>query len=107
MGKRSKDYRDGFMAGWSHALDEFRPEELLDEDDLMYEARSLADAKRSVGIRRKPKRKKSAKQKLLQTMTDRKWKSYKRKYPNGKKTWVKIRAEVSRSTLYKKKAKKL
>lgn len=56
---------------------------------------------------KKPKRKKSAKQKLLQEMTDRKWKSYKRKYPKGKKTWIKIRAEVSRSQVYKKKAKRL
>jgi hypothetical protein len=59
MSRRSKDFKDGFMAGWTYALNEFRPEELLDDEDLMYEERSLADAKRSVGIRRKPKRKKA------------------------------------------------
>jgi len=55
----------------------------------------------------KPKRKRrqSPKQKLLKTMTDAKWKKYKR--GSGKKTWVQIRAEVSRSQIYKKKARRL
>jgi len=55
--------------------------------------------------RSKPKRRQSPRQKLLKQMTDAKWKKYKR--GSGKKTWVQIRAEVSRSQLYKKKARRM
>jgi len=54
---------------------------------------------------RKPKRKQSGKAKLLTTMTAPVWKKYRR--GNGKKTYVQIRAQVSRSQAYKRKAKKL
>lgn len=56
------------------------------------------------GVIRK-KRKQSAKQKLLTEMTNKKWTQYKK--GNGKKTYVQIRAMVSRSQEYKRKAKKL
>lgn len=56
------------------------------------------------GVIRK-KRKQSPKQKLLTQMTDKKWKQYKK--GNGKKTYIQIRAMVSRSQEYKRKAKKL
>ncbi len=51
------------------------------------------------------KRKQSPKQKLLTQMTDKKWRQYKK--GSGKKTYVQIRAMVSRSQEYKRKAKKL
>jgi len=57
---------------------------------------------------RKPfavKRKQSGKQKLLTQMTKKKWDKYKK--TSGKKTYVQIRAMVSRSQEYKRKAKKL
>lgn len=51
------------------------------------------------------KRKQSGKQKLLTQMTKKKWDKYKK--TSGKKTYVQIRAMVSRSQEYKRKAKKL
>ena len=61
---------------------------------------------------RKPKRskakrkvKQSPKQQLLTKMTAAKWNKYKK--GRGKKTYVEIRAEVSRSQAFKKKAKRL
>lgn len=101
------DYQRGFGDGWMQAMNMMHSGEFEDEDT------SFKEAKRRVGIRRSPKRKpknkrrQSAKQKLLTQLADKKWKSYKRKYPKGKKTYVTIRAEVSRSQLYKKKAKRL
>ena len=53
----------------------------------------------------KRKRTQSPKQKLLKQMTDKKWKVYKK--GSGKKTYIQIRGEVSRSQAYKKKAKRL
>ena len=55
----------------------------------------------------KPKRKvrQSPKQKLLTQMTKKKWDKYKK--GRGRKTYVQIRAEVSRSQAFKKKAKRL
>lgn len=56
---------------------------------------------------KKPRRKvkQSPKQKLLTQMTKKKWDKYKK--GRGKKTYVQIRAEVSRSQAFKKKAKRL
>jgi len=54
---------------------------------------------------KKRKRRQSPKQKLLTEMTNKKWTQYKK--GNGKKTYVQIRAMVSRSQEYKRKAKKL
>jgi len=51
------------------------------------------------------KRRQSGKQKLLSTMAGTAWTRYKR--GNGKKTYIQIRAQVSRSAEYKRKAKKL
>ena len=55
----------------------------------------------------KPKRKvkQSKKQKLLTSMTKKKWDKYKK--GRGKKTYVEIRAEVSRSQAFKKASKRL
>ena len=51
------------------------------------------------------KRRQSPKQKILTEMTDKKWKQYKK--GSGKKTYVQIRAMVSRSQAYKRKVKNL
>jgi hypothetical protein len=53
----------------------------------------------------KRKAKQSPKQKLLTKMTAAKWNKYKK--GRGKKTYVEIRAAVSRSQAFKKKAKRL
>jgi hypothetical protein len=51
------------------------------------------------------KRKQSPKQKLLTAMTRKKWVTYSK--GSGRKTYVEIRSQVSRSKAYKLKAKKL
>ena len=55
--------------------------------------------------KQKRKVKQSPKQKLLTKMTAAKWNKYKK--GRGKKTYVEIRAEVSRSQAFKKKVKRL
>jgi len=55
--------------------------------------------------RKKPKRRQTGKAKLLTSMTAPVWKKYKK--GSGRKTYVQIRAQVSRSQAYKRKAKKL
>ena len=58
--------------------------------------------------KKRPGRKKSSqtpKQKLLTKMTKKKWDKYKK--GRGRKTYVEIRAEVSRSQAFKKAAKRL
>ena len=65
----------------------------------------------AVGVKPKERVKKmgrpklSPRQKLLTQMTKTKWAKYKR--GSGKKTYVDIRAQVSRSAEYKRKAKRL
>lgn len=61
----------------------------------------------AVGVKPKErvKKKLSPRQKLLTQMTKTKWAKYKR--GSGKKTYVDIRAQVSRSAEYKRKAKRL
>jgi len=55
----------------------------------------------------KRKRRQSPKQKLLSSMADKAWRSYKRNTPKGKKTYIAVRAQVSRSQAYKAKARRL
>ena len=54
---------------------------------------------------KKRKVKQTPKQKLLTQMTAKKWNKYKK--GSGKKTYVEIRAQVSRSQEFKRKAKRL
>jgi hypothetical protein len=93
-------WHDGFRRGYTYALRGGKLGRRFAEDIAETQ---LADFPVMTG-RRKPKRKRPAskKQKLLKTMTDKKWKTYK-----GKKTWIQIRAQVSRSQAYKKKARRL
>ena len=55
--------------------------------------------------KQKRRRKQTPKQKLLTQMTKKKWDKYKR--GSGKKTYVEIRAQVSRSQEFKRKSKRL
>lgn len=95
-----KGYRDGFKAGIEYAStfnpmsSEFRP---MREGDIM----PFPKQKRKI----KQSRKQSPKQKLLTQLTDKKWKQYRK--GSGKKTYIEIRAQVSRSQDYKRKAKRL
>jgi hypothetical protein len=57
--------------------------------------------------RKRRKRKRSPKQKLLDDMANKKYQAYKKKSPRGKKTYIDIRSQVSRSREYKRKASKL
>ena len=55
----------------------------------------------------KKKRKPTGKTKILNEMAKKKWEAYKKNTPNGKRTYIDIRSQVSRSQEYKKKVKKL
>jgi len=88
------DYERGFRDGWGAAMERLQNPEWGFTRDIIME--------KGTGKRKPRKRPASKKQKLLKTMTDKKWKTYK-----GKKTWIQIRAQVSRSQAYKKKARRL
>ena len=109
------DYRKGFRDGWMAARE--AAQEAVGRGFIDIDKPSDADIAFSRGRfpesdwprSQKPKRKRSQspKQKLLSSMADKAWKSYKRKTPKGKKTYIAIRAQVSRSQAYKKKARRL
>lgn len=78
--------------------------------DANFQRNAATDRSRMGGkpqASRRSRKKQSRKQALLHEMSQKTWKSYKRKYPKGKKTYIQIRAQVSRSQAYKKKAKRL
>jgi hypothetical protein len=93
------DYRQGFIDGYETAKGAFSfPRDfgkgaIIDEDFGV------------IPKRKKRKVKQSPKQKLLTKMTKKKWDKYKK--GRGKKTYVEIRGEVSRSQAYKKAVKRL
>jgi hypothetical protein len=63
-------------------------------------------ARESIHIEKsKPKRKQSKKQKILEEMTQKKWKQYSK--GSGKKNYFQIKAWVSKTAAYKKRVKKL
>lgn len=78
---------------------------LMSSEGLGKFRKSAADEMSGIKRRGEKKRRQSPKQKLLKQMTDKKWKVYKK--GSGKKTYIQIRGEVSRSQAYKKKAKRL
>jgi hypothetical protein len=111
----SEEYKRGFVDGWTQQYfyrgdvsklpakyQRYFVEDWGEPPQYMIE-----EAGRAGFLKPKRKRRQSPKQKLLTEMTQKKWKSYKRNTPKGKKTYVQIRAQVSRSQAYKKKAKKL
>ena len=96
----NEDYRQGFRDGMAYQR------ELMSDrgfSDLIQLEQSLRPE--SFGVKPKRKVKQSAKQLLLTRMTRNKWKKYKK--GSGKKTYVQIRAEVSRSQAFKKAARRL
>lgn len=109
--KDIESYLAGYRAGYSEGIffmtvrsQEGKPLQLSGSEQM--EIDSLVRAEREAfGIQKKRKRKQSSKQKLLTQMTKSKWNKYKK--TSGKKTYVQIRAMVSRSQEYKRKAKKL
>jgi hypothetical protein len=54
---------------------------------------------------KKRKRKVTGKSKILNEMADKAWKKYKKNSPKGKRTYIQIRSQVSRSREYKRKTK--
>jgi hypothetical protein len=102
----NKDYKEGFRDGYNMAMRAFGQGQ-YHEEAYMLETAQRHDDFMARGIRKKPKRKvkQTPKQKLLTKMTKSKWDRYKK--GRGKKTYVEIRAEVSRSQAYKKAAKRL
>jgi hypothetical protein len=92
-------YQRGFRDGVDFMKDELRRRNL---DTLFYE-----DSSGGITKMKKPERKyaQTPKQKLLTKMTKKKWDRYKK--GRGKKTYVQIRAEVSRSQAFKKAARRL
>ena len=92
-----KGYRDGFKDGIAHAN---VMTGLWTNPEMAYEEQTFKPSPP------KPrKRRQSPKQKLLTQLTDKKWKQYRK--GSGKKTYIEIRAQVSRSQDYKRKAKRL
>jgi hypothetical protein len=100
------DYAKGFDAGYHRGLSIGKAMAQSGKDYAQYiddvDIRVLRDTK---ARRKKPKRKQSGKAKILTAMTAPVWKKYKK--GSGKKTYVQIRAQVSRSQAYKRKVKKL
>jgi hypothetical protein len=92
------EWERGFGAGYAHGLNEARRDIGSSFGETVPE--------RLEKIRKtKRKRRQSPKQKLLTQLTNKKWKQYRK--GSGKKTYIEIRAQVSRSQDYKRKAKRL
>ena len=91
------DYNQGWIDGIKYAIN-------LQIDKYESLQEELRTGKIMPGPKKR-KRRQSGKQKLLTQMTKKKWDKYKK--TSGKKTYVQIRAMVSRSAEYKRKAKKL
>lgn len=89
--KEMEIYMAGYQAGFNQGSERFSNSP---DTPTTY---SIPKAKRKV--------KQTKKQKLLTQMTKKKWDKYKK--GRGKKTYVEIRAEVSRSQAYKKACKRL
>ena len=96
------EYRQGFRDGFKLAMMQAKEEPFLGFD-ISEVARQLDKVAKYRGTKRKVRQ--SPKQKLLTKMTKVKWDKYKK--GKGKKTYVEIRAEVSRSQAFKKKARRL
>ena len=97
------EYERGFAAGWQayyyQSIDTGRSQTV----GQFVVDRDAAVLSRTVQGRSKPKRKQSGKQKILTQMAKKAWDKYKK--GNGKKSYIDIRAQVSRSQAYKKATK--
>ena len=96
---RTPEYWEGYDVGFAAAERQFAR--------VRDRSRRIGESAERVRAAPKRKRRQSGKQKLLTDMAGKKWKSYKRNTPKGKKTYIDIRAQVSRSQAYKKKARRL
>jgi len=101
MTRPSREWMDGFRAGYREAQEEAQGRE--DEEYRAAMATKFYASK--LGEKKKPKRKQSGKAKILTAMTAPVWKKYKK--GSGRKTYVQIRAQVSRSQAYKRKVRNL
>jgi len=100
MGEWVEGWQSGFEAGYSAGV-KLRGTSLRDPEYAMKEGDTGSILYQKTGI----KRKQSKKQKILNEMAGVKWRKYKK--GSGKKTYFDIRAEVTRSAIYKKKVKNL
>jgi|TARA_R110000824_G_scaffold332440_1_gene519056 hypothetical protein len=96
MSSELEGYRKGFRDGYREAQKDLSLSEM---------GETLVRGREMQGVKPKRKRTQSPKQKLLTLMTAKKWKTYSK--GSGRKTYVEIRSQVSRSKAYKSKAKKL
>lgn len=95
----SSEYERGFAAGYVAALSPSMQKELT-----KYPTMSAYHDSMVVERARKPKkRKQSGKQRILTQMAKKAWDKYKK--GSGKKSYIDIRAQVSRSQAYKKATK--
>lgn len=92
------DWEKGFSAGWKAAIQNMGG--VYEGDDATTEM--IGRLFHAPPPKKKKKRRQSKKQRILKEMTNKKWKGY-----GGKKTWVQLRAQVSRSQAYKKKVRGL
>ena len=99
MGDYEQGYREGYAAGLKKgitvAAETSAPSYKPEREYMQF----------TPGSKPKRKRRQSKKQRLLSDMAGKAWARYKK--GNGKKTYIQIRAQVSRSAEYKRKAKKL
>ena len=106
MNDYQKGFSEGFAEGYNQALmnfaDKINPSGRKSYQEMGPE-RTIMDYLNIPKKKRKVKQ--SPKQKLLTKMTKVKWDKYKK--GSGKKTYVEIRGEVSRSQKYKKACKRL
>ena len=103
---RSDDYRMGFQDGYETAYARMEGVAVSSSRirGMGIEPSDIGErAKRARASRKSPKR--SSKAKLLDKMTKPVWDRYKK--GRGKKTYVQIRAQVSRSQKYKRAVKRL
>ena len=92
----TSEYERGFQAGYTAALN---PQAFT-----RYATMSDYHEDQRKAVKKKP-RKQSGKQKILTQMAKKAWDKYKK--GNGRKSYIDIRAQVSRSQAYKKKTKGL
>jgi hypothetical protein len=101
MGEYEQGYREGYAAGFQEGWSQCgRGDSSTSSQKAYREYMQFAPNSKP-----KRKRRQSKKQKLLSDMAGKAWARYKK--GNGKKTYIQIRAQVSRSAEYKRKAKKL
>ena len=98
-------YQRGFAHGYQTCISQYGDWDMT-ADEAYDRGKELAPQMRSDRPRRKKaKRKKSKKMQILDNLAAKAWKKYKK--GSGKKTYIEIRAQVSRSRDYKKKVKNL